>query len=55
MIPTLVLPWSKIWMCCISITWHYIEHLLVIYDTQYGITIEDALSRYGPSLYTIIL
>jgi hypothetical protein len=31
-------------MSCINITWHCRDQFLVIYDTQIGITIGDALS-----------
>jgi hypothetical protein len=36
--------WSKICTNCISITWHYKNHLLVICDIQSDITTWDAFS-----------
>jgi hypothetical protein len=36
-------------MSCINITWCYRDYFLVIYDTQSGITIEDALMIHNNS------
>jgi hypothetical protein len=37
--------WSKICMSCINIKWHYRDDFLMMYDTQSGITVEDALKK----------
>jgi hypothetical protein len=42
-------------MSCIIITWHCRDHFLVMYDTQSGITIGDALSTRLIWTYTDIL
>jgi hypothetical protein len=35
-------------MSCINTIWHCMDHFLVMYDTQSGITIGDALSHHTP-------
>jgi hypothetical protein len=39
-------------MSCINTIWHCRDHFLVMYDTQSGITIEDALNRDGESIFS---